>query len=62
MFSAGSGPWFTHLQGFELLVVDEGKLRDEVVEVLVAGVDMGLGANRHEAVKVVHINVYEDSV
>ena len=51
-----------YLEWFELLVVDEGELCDEVVEVLVARVDVRLGADRHQPVEVVHVHVDEDAV
>ena len=50
------------LQRRELLLVDELELGDEVVEVLVAGVDVRLGADAHDAVEVVHVDVDEHAV
>ena len=49
-------------QGLELLLVEQGELGGEVVEVLVAGVDVGLGADGHQAVEVVDVHVDEDPV
>lgn len=48
----------TH-QRLQLLGVDEAELRDKVVEVLVAGVDVRLGAHLCDAVKVVDVDVHE---
>ena len=50
------------LEGSELLLIDQIKLSDEVVEVFVAGVYVGLRANAHNPVKMMHINVHEHSV
>ena len=46
-------------QRLQLLGVDEAKLRDEVVEVLIAGVDVCLGAQLRDAVEVVDVDVHE---
>lgn len=50
----------TH-QRLQLLGVDEAEFRDEVVEVLVAGVDVRLGAQLRDAVKVVDVDVHENA-
>lgn len=46
-------------QRLQLLGVDEAKLRDEVVEVLIAGVDVRLRAQLRDAVEVVDVDVHE---
>lgn len=46
-------------QRLQLLGVDEAELLDEVVEVLVAGVDVRLGAHVRNAVEVVDVHVHE---
>ena len=51
----GADPPRHLLEWIELFVVDKGELGDEVVKVR-------LGPDRHEAVKVVHIDVDEDAV
>lgn len=50
----------TH-QRLQLLAVDEVHLRDEVVEVFVAGVDVGLRTHHDDAVEVVDVDVDEDT-
>lgn len=50
------GHFFQRLQ---LLGVDEAELLDEVVEVLVAGVDVCLGAHLRNAVEVVDVDMHE---
>ena len=50
------------LQGSELLLIDQIELGDEVVEVFVAGVDVGLGADAHDPVEVMNVDVNKDSV
>ena len=52
----------SYLEWLKLFVVDEGELCDEVVEVLVARVDVRLGSDGHEAVEVVHVHVDEHAV
>lgn len=42
-------------------MVHQAELSDEVVEVLVAGVDMCLGPHAEDAVKVVDVHVHEDT-
>lgn len=48
-------------QRLQLLGVDEAELRDEVVEVLVAGVDVRLGPHAKDAVKVVDVDMDKDA-
>lgn len=50
------------LQRFELLLVHQRELGDEVEEVFVAGVHVRLGADRHQTVKVMHVNVDKHAV
>jgi len=50
------------LQGCELLLINKLKLCDEVVEMLVAGVDVGLGADAHDPVKVMNIDVNKHAI
>ena len=50
------------LQGSELLLIDQIKLSDEVVEVFVAGVYVGLRSDAHNPVKMMDINVHEHPV
>lgn len=50
------------LQRSELLLIDELELGDEVVEMLVAGVDVGLGPDAHDPVEVVHVHVDKHAV
>ena len=50
------------LQRSELLLIDQIELGDEVVEVFVAGVDVGLGADAHDPVEVMNVDVNKDSV
>ena len=50
------------LQGGELLLIDQIKLSHEVVEVFVAGVDVGLGPDAHDSVKVVNVDVDKHAV
>lgn len=53
---------FCHLlQWLQLPLVHQAELLDEVVEVLVAGVDMSLCPHAEDAVKVVDVDVDEDS-
>lgn len=52
-------PGITH-QRLQLLAVYEVELGAEVVKVLVAGVDMGLGSHQDDAVEVVDVDVHED--
>lgn len=47
-------------QGLQLLAVYEVHLRDEVIEVFVAGVDVGLGTHHNDPVEVVDVDVDED--
>lgn len=47
-------------QGLQLLAVYEVHLSDEVIEVFVAGVDVGLRAHHNDPVEVVDVDVYED--
>lgn len=59
------GPLVTHparhlFQGLQLLAVYEVHLRDEVIEVFVAGVDVGLGTHHNDPVEVVDVDVDED--
>lgn len=42
-------------------MVNEAELSDEVVKVLVAGVDVGLGAHADDAIEVMDVDVDEDS-
>lgn len=46
-------------QWLQLLGVDKAELSDKVVEVLVAGVDVSLGTQLRDAVKVVDVHVHE---
>lgn len=46
-------------QGLQLLAVYEVHLRDEVIEVLVAGVDVGFCAHHNDPVEVVDVHVDE---
>lgn len=48
-------------QWFQLFVVDEVELSDEVIEMLVACVDVGLGTHLADAVEVVDVDVDEDT-
>jgi len=50
------------LQRSELLLIDQIELGDEVVEVFVAGVDVGLGADAHDPVEAMNVDVNKDSV
>ena len=50
------------LERCKLLLVDQLKLSDKVVEMLVAGVDMGLRPDAHDSVEVVHVHVYKYAV
>ena len=50
------------LQGRKLLLVNELELCDEVVEMLVAGVDVWLGADAHDPIKVMNIDVNEHAI
>ena len=50
----------TH-QGFKLLGRNQVEFRDEEVEVLVAGVDVGFHADGDESVKVVDVHVDKDA-
>ena len=50
------------LQGLKLLVIQQVELGDKVIEVLVAGVDVGLSPDGHEPVKVVDVDMHEHSV
>ena len=50
------------LQRCELLLIDQIELRHEVVEVFVAGVDVGLGPDAHDSVKVVNVDVDKHAV
>lgn len=46
-------------QGLKFRVVDKVELRNEEVVVLVAGIDVGLGAHAANAVKVMDVNVHK---
>lgn len=46
-------------QGLQFRVVNEVELRDEVVVVLVAGIDVSLRAHAADAVKVMDVNVHK---
>ena len=46
-------------QWLQLLGVDKAELSDKVVEVLVAGVDVSLGAQLRDAVEVVDVHMHE---
>lgn len=48
-------------QGLQLPLVHEAELSDEVVEVLVAGVDVRLGPHAEDAVEVVDVHVHKDA-
>lgn len=48
-------------QGLQFRVINEVELRDEVVVVLVAGIDMGLCTHAADTVKVMDVNMYKDS-
>ena len=50
------------LQGGELLLIDQIKLSDEVVEVFVAGVHVRLCPDTHDPVKMMDVDVYEHPV
>lgn len=50
----------TH-QGLQLFGVDEAELGDKVVEVLVAGVHVCLGAHLGDAVEMVDVHMHEHS-
>ena len=50
------------LQGRKLLLIDQIKLSHEVVEVFVAGVDVGLCPDTHDPVEMMDIDVYEHPV
>ena len=50
------------LQRGELLFVDQLELGDEVVEVLVAGIHVGLRSYRHDPIEVMDIDVHKYSV
>ncbi len=50
-----------HYQWIKLLGVDQIKLLDEEVKVLVAGVAVRLGANCQQPVKVVNVDVHKDA-
>ena len=50
------------LQRCELLLIDQIKLGDEVVEVFVAGVDVRLGPDTHNPVEMMNVDMYEHSV
>lgn len=56
---AGGGCPSPAYQGLQLFGVNEVELRDKVVEVLVAGVDMRLGAHLCDAVEMVDVHVHE---
>lgn len=49
------------LERFELAFAHQIKLADEVVEMFVAGIDVGLGANGHQSVEVMDVDVDEDA-
>lgn len=49
----------TH-QWLQLLAVYEVELGAEVVKMLVAGVDVGLGSHQNNAVEVVDVDVHKD--
>lgn len=42
-------------------MLDEAELRDEVVVVLIAGVDVGLGPHAADAVEVVDVDMNKDA-
>lgn len=46
-------------QWFQFRVINEVELRDEVVVVLVAGIDVGLCTHVADAVKVMNVNMHE---
>lgn len=46
-------------QGLQFRVINEVELRDEVVVVLVAGIDVGLCTHAANAVKVMDVNMHE---
>lgn len=48
-------------QRLQLPMVDQAELPDEVVKVLVAGVDVSLGTHVDDAVKVMDVDVDEDT-
>lgn len=48
-------------QGLQFRVINEVELRDEVVVVLVAGIDVGLGTHAADAVKVMDVNMHKHS-
>lgn len=50
------------LQRGELLLVNKLELCDKVVEMLVAGVNVGLGAYAHDSVEVVNIHVDKHTI
>lgn len=62
MDPVGAYPSGHLLEGLELFLVEERVFRDEVEEVFVAGVDVGLGPNGHESVEVVNVDVDEDAI
>ena len=47
-------------QGLQLLAIYEVHLRDTVIEVFVAGVDVGLGTHHNDPVKVVDVDMDKD--
>ena len=49
-------------QGLKFFIIHEMKFGHKVVEVLVARVDVRLGADRHQPVEVVHVHVHEHAV
>ena len=46
----------------KLFLVDKIELRDKVVEMLVAGVDVRLGPDAHNPVEMMNVDMYEHSV
>lgn len=48
-------------QWLQLPLVYQAELADEVIEVLVAGIDMRLGPHAEDAVKVVDVDMYKDA-
>jgi len=50
------------LKRSKLFFVDKIELRDKVVEMLVAGVDVGLGPDAHDSVEVVDVDVDKHAV
>lgn len=55
-----ANPFCHFLQRFQLSLVDQTELTDEVVKVLVAGVDVSFCTHADDAVKMVDVDVDKD--